>query len=214
MRISPNHPRLRLVALACWAISGWCIVQGSRLTVNSPSVALMIAGVEVLGLILLAIGLAFWQIGIDKRAGIVFDTKGLLLNLGHSAAFIAWENIERVGVSSYRSSVLSLGSHHQLGIRLRNTDAYVQSYEERLPAARGLIARSLRLLQSTLRPLQRHSDQPIASQLAQYRSETGYDVLVPEALLGGRASAFAELLDTYRLRLSERAVLGTFYPLR
>jgi hypothetical protein len=214
MRISPNHPRLRLVALGCWAVSGWCMLQGGRLAGSGTFFSIMVVGVLLLALLLLAIGVAFWQIGLDKRAGIVFDTKGLLLNLGHSAAFIAWENIDRVGVSSYRASVLALGSRRQLGIRLRNPDAYVQSYEDRLPAAPGPLASGLRLIQSILRPFRPIADQPIVGQLSQYRAETGFDVLVPEALLGGRASAFAELVDIYRLRSSERQVLGAFYPTR
>jgi len=214
MRISPDHPRLRLVALGCWAISGWCMLQSGRLVGAGAVFSIMVVGVLMLALLLLAVGVAFWQIGLDRRAGIVFDAKGLLLNLGHSAAFVAWENIERVGVSSYRASVLALGSRHQLGIRLRDTSAYVQSYEDRLPAAPGPLARGLRLIQSALRPFRPIVDGPIVGQLSQCRAETGYDVLVPEALLGGRATAFAELVDIYRLRSSERAVLGAFYPTR
>src|SRR5262245_50319929 len=87
MRITPNHPRLRLVALGCWAVSGWCIIQGGRLVSTQPGLSLMIVGVELLGLLLLAIGIAFWQMSVDTRAGIVFDAKGLLFNLGHSSAF-------------------------------------------------------------------------------------------------------------------------------
>jgi hypothetical protein len=214
MRISPDHPRLRLVALGCWAISGWCMLQGGRLAGAGPVFSIMVVGVLLLALLLLAVGVAFWQIGLDKRAGIVLDAKGLLLNLGHSAAFVAWENIEQVGVSSYRASVLALGSRRQLGIRLRDTSAYVQSYEDRLPAAPGPLARGLRLIQSALRPFRPIADRPIVGHLSQCRAETGYDVLVPEALLGGRATAFAELVDIYRLRSSERAVLGAFYPVR
>jgi hypothetical protein len=214
MRITPNHPRLRLVALGCWAVSGWCIIQGAQLAGDHPALSIMVVGVELLALLLLAFGVAFWQISADKRAGIVFDTKGLLLNLGNSSAFIAWENIERVGVSSYRIRVLSIGSRRQLGIRLRDTTAYVQSYEDRLPAAQGLLARGLRLVQSLLRPYQRVADTSIVSYLAQCRAGTGYDVLVPEALLGGTAEAFVDLLDTYRLRSSERQTLGSFYLAR
>lgn len=215
MRIAPNHPRLRLVALSCWVVSSWCIIQGSQLAGDHPSFSLMVVGVELLALLLLAVGVAFWQIGADKRAGIVFDAKGLLLNLGHSSAFIAWENIERVGVSSYRMRLLAIGSRRQLGIRLRDVGAYVQSYEERLPAAEGLLARGLRLVQVLLRPYERAVDSPvIASYLAHCRAETNYDVLVPEALLGGTAEAFVELLDIYRLRSSERRTLGSFYLAR
>jgi len=214
MRIAPNHPRLRLVALGCWVVSSWCIIQGSQLAGDHSAVSIMVVGVELLALLLLAVGVAFWQIGADKRAGIVFDAKGLLLNLGHSSAFIAWENIERVGVSSYRTRLLAIGSRRQLGIRLRDVGAYVQSYEERLPAAQGLLARGLRLVQSLLRPYQRPLDTPIITYLAHCRAETSYDVLVPEALLGGTAEAFVDLLDVYRLRSSERRTLGSFYLAR
>jgi hypothetical protein len=213
MRITPNHPRLRLVALGCWVVSGWCIIQGAQLAGDHPILSIMVVGVELLALLLLAVGVAFWQISADKRAGIILDTKGLLLNLGNSSAFIAWENIERVGVSSYRARVLSIGSRQQLGIRLRDTAAYVQSYEDRLPAAQGLLAGGLRLIQSLLRPYQR-ADTSIVGYLAQCRTGTGYDVLVPEALLGGTAEAFVDLLDTYRLRSSERQTLGSFYLAR
>jgi hypothetical protein len=214
MRIAPNHPRLRLVALGCWAVSGWCIVQGGQLAGNYPAFSIMVVGVELLALLLLAVGVAFWQISADKRAGIVFDTKGLLLNLGHSSAFIAWENIERVGVSDYRVRVLAIGSRQQLGIRLRDVGAYVQSYEERLPAAEGLLASGLRLIQSLLRPYERVADAPLVVRLEQNRAATSYDVLVPETLLGGSAEAFVDLLDLYRLRSSERRTLGTFYLAR
>ena len=140
MRITPNHPRLRLVALGCWAVSGWCIIQGGRLASGHPGLSLMIVGVEVLGLLLLAIGIAFWQMSVDTRAGIVFDAKGLLLNLGHSSAVIAWENIERVGGSGYRASVLALGSRQQLGIRLRDVRAQVRpDLEKKIKALGGIV---------------------------------------------------------------------------
>src|SRR5262245_16540052 len=45
MRITPNHPRLRLVALGCWALSGWCIIQGGRLVDARPGLSLMVVGV-------------------------------------------------------------------------------------------------------------------------------------------------------------------------
>ena len=92
MRIAPNLPRLRVVALSCWAVGGWCIIYGAQLT------PVLLISTILLGALLLAIGLAFWQLSGDRRAGIVFDAKGILLNLGHSSAFISWENIERVGV--------------------------------------------------------------------------------------------------------------------
>ena len=42
-----------------------------------------------------------------------------------------------------------------LGLSLRDPQAYIQSYEERLPAARGLMARGVRLIATTLRPWRR-----------------------------------------------------------
>jgi hypothetical protein len=47
-----------------------------------------------------------------------------------------------------------------------------------------------------------------------HRFSAGYDVLVPEALLGGAADAFVDLVDTYRLRSADRRTLGVFYPAR
>jgi len=210
MRIIPNHPRLRAVALGCWALSAWCMVYGGQLLVERTAITILLISVELLALLLLAIGVAFWQLSSDLRAGIVFDTKGLLLNLGHSSAFIVWENIERVGVSRHRSNLLTLGSRRQLGIVLRDTRPYLQSYEARLPAAQGVLARGLRLIEGTLRPYRRVSDTPIANQIASCRLQTGYDVLIPEALLGGTADAFVDLVEAYRLRPSARRALESF----
>jgi len=74
MRILPNYLRLRLVALSCWVVSGWCVVQGARLAGVRSIFSILVVGVALLAL-LLAIGVAFWQLSKDKRAGIVFDTK-------------------------------------------------------------------------------------------------------------------------------------------
>jgi hypothetical protein len=213
MRITPNHPRLRLVALSCWTIGSWCVVQGSQLALTTSAHALFILSIELLELLMVAIGIAFWQIGVDKRAGVVFDEKGLVLNLGHSSSFIAWQNIERAGVSYHRASVLAIGSRRQVGICLRDINAYVQSYEERLPATQGPLARALRLIQSLLRSY-RHADASLVVRFAHYRAVTGYDVLIPEALIGGKAETFVELLDRYRLRQAERQTLSNFYPRR
>jgi hypothetical protein len=210
VRITPNLPRLRVVALGCWAIGAWCVIYGSRLVIARPAITLLIVGVELLALLLFAIGVAFWQLSNDKRAGIVFDAKGLLLNLGHSSAFIAWNNIERVGTCAHRANVLTVGSRRQLGIALRDVRPYVQSYEERLPAAQGVIARGLRLIESLLRPYRQVDDRPLTANLAANRAQTGYDVLVPETLLGGDATAFAELVETYQLRPSARQILESF----
>jgi len=44
-------------------------------------------------------------------------------------------------------------------------------------------------------------------QLAVFRAKTGYDVLIPETLLGGKAESFAMLLDSYRLHPEDRSTL-------
>ena len=206
MRIIPNQPRLRAIALGCWALGGWCIIYGGRLLAEHTATLLMLS-VELLALFVLAIGVAFWLLSSDRQAGITFDAKGLLLNLGHSSAFIGWANIERVGVTARRDNLLTLGSSRQIGIALRDQRAYIQTYEERLPAARGLLARGMRMIDSALRPWRRVSDAPIATQLVACQAQTGYHVLVPEALLGGTADAFVELIETYRLRPSARRSL-------
>ena len=51
------------------------------------------------------------------------------------------------------------------------------------------------------------NDAPIAARMATYQAQTGYHVLVPEALLGGTAEAFVNLVETYRLQPSERRTL-------
>ncbi|MBK9711661.1 MAG: hypothetical protein IPO81_10100 [Kouleothrix sp.] len=212
MRISPNQPRLRVVALACWAIGGWCLIDGGRLVGAGAAITALLISVDLLGLLLFAIGLTFWLLSNDRRAGIIFDSKGLLLNLGHSAAFITWENIERLGVTSHRASLLALGSRRQLGIALCDAEAYIQTYEERLPAASGPIARSLGWIERGLRPFRRRNSRPIAAQMAFFRAKTGYDVLIPEALLGGKADAFVDLVETYRQHPIDRHALdGTIW---
>lgn len=198
MRISPNHPRLRVVALACWATGGFCLVHGGFFSVNAPALLALTVSTQLLGFILFAIGIAFWLLSADQRAGVVFDQKGLLLNLGNSSSFVSWENIEHAGVSSHRSQLLAIGSRRQFGIALRDPARYVQSYEARLPAAHGLLARALRLIDSILRHFRTANDQPLINQLAQNRAQTGFDVLVPETLLGGRADTFAEIVEAYR----------------
>ncbi len=208
MRIAPNLPRLRAVALSCWAVGGWCIVYSARLA-GEPYGLLLLLSADLLGLLVLAIGLAFWLLSNDYRAGIVFDAKGILLNLGHSAAFIAWDNIARIGVTQRRDSLLALGSRRQIGIQLCDVEQYLQSYEQRLPAARGVFGRAVRLLAQALRPLHQASDRALRQQLAVCRAQTGYDTLVPEALLGGRAEAFAMLLESYRFQPAERRTLET-----
>jgi len=207
MRIIPNQSRLRVIALGCWVVSSWCIVYGGSLFAGHTATMLLMLCIELLGLLGLAVGVAFWLLSTDQQAGITFDKKGLLLNLGHSSAFINWANIERVGVTARRDSLLTIGSARQIGIVLRNPQSYIQTYEDRLPATRGVLARGIRLLDTALRPWRRVSDAPIAARLATCHAQTGYHVLVPEALLGGSAVAFVELIDTYRLQPSERRML-------
>jgi hypothetical protein len=207
MRIIPNQSRLRVIALGCWVVSSWCIVYGGSLFAGHTATMLLMLCIELLGLLGLAVGVAFWLLSTDQQAGITFDKKGLLLNLGHSSAFINWANIERVGVTSRRDSLLTIGSARQIGIVLRNRQAYIQTYEDRLPATRGVLARGIRLLDTALRPWRRVSDAPIAARLATCHAQTGYHVLVPETQLGGSAAAFVELIDTYRLQSSERHML-------
>ncbi len=204
MRISPNHPRLRIVAFACWALGAYCLVHGGFLSLNATTLLVLTVSTQLLGMILLALGVAFWLLSADQRAGVVFDGKGLLLNLGSSSSFIAWENIERVGVSAHRSHLLSLGSARQFGIALKHSERYVQSYEERLPAASGPFASALRAIDVLLRPFRAVSDRPLIQQLEQNRERTGFDVLIPETFLGGHADTFAQLVEAYRSHASRR----------
>jgi hypothetical protein len=209
MRIIPNRSRLRVIALGCWVVSSWCIVYGGSLFAGHMATVLLMLCIEILGLLGLAVGVAFWLLSTDQQAGITFDSKGMLLNLGNSSAFINWANIERMGVTARRDSLLTIGSARQIGIALRNPQAYIQTYEDRLPATGGVLARGIRLLDTALRPWRRVSDAPIATRLATCHAQTGYHVLVPEALLGGSAAALIELIDMYRLQPSEHRTLGS-----
>lgn len=198
MRVSSNRPRLRAVALCCWSLGLLCATMGDRLVIPSVKGAILYVCVHVLALLLLALGVAFWLLGADRRSGVIVDQKGLLLNLGHSAAFIAWENIERIGVSGHRGDLYTLASRSQLGIVLRDTRPYIQSYEPRLPAGRGPIAGATRLIAARLRPLSRPADTQLEAGLELRRAQTGYHVLVPEAFLGGSADAFLAQVAAFR----------------
>jgi hypothetical protein len=207
MRIAPNHPRLRLVALACWSVGGWWIWQSSLLAKSLLSP--IAVGLSLLaGAFILATGVAYWQLSRDQRAGIIFDAKGLMLNLGNSSAFVAWENIECVGVCRWRADLLTLGSRKQFGIRVREIEPYLQSYEARLPAAVGPLASALQLLRSSLRGYEQVGATVSARHYARQRARTGYDILVPEAMLGGSAEGFAALVDTYLGDPMRRPSLG------
>jgi hypothetical protein len=207
MRIIPNQPRLRVIALGCWVLSGWCIVYGGSLFAGRTATVLLMLCIELLALLGLAVGVAFWLLSSDRQASITFDSKGMLLNLGHSSSFISWANIERVGVTSRRDSLLSIGSARQVGIALRNSQDYIQTYEDRLPNPRGVLARGIWLIDTALRPWRHVHNAPIAARLAACQAQTGYHVLVPEVLLGGTADAFVKLVETYRLHPLERRTL-------
>jgi hypothetical protein len=200
MRTTTDTARLRRVAATLLVAGAGCVTLDSLLAASGVGPgALLLAG-DLLGLLLLAVGLAFWVLGQDQRGGVVIDNKGLLLNLGHSSAFVAWENIERAGGTSCFTSVLMLGSRRQLGIALRDTRPYIQSYEERMPG-HGPIRTGLRLVQQALRARHPLADEELALHLAGCRQRTGYDVLVPEALLGRSADAFARQIEERRVRV-------------
>jgi hypothetical protein len=207
MRIIPNQPRLRVIALGCWVLSGWCIVYGGSLFAGHTATMLLVLCIELLALFGLAVGVAFWLLSSDRQASITFDSKGMVLNLGHSSSFISWANMERVGVTTRRDSVLSIGSARQVGITLRDSQAYIQTYEDRLPATRGVLARGIGLIDTALRPWRHVNDAPIIARIATCHTQTGYHVLIPEALLGGSAEGFVNLIDTYRLQPLERRTL-------
>ncbi len=201
MRITPDHPRLRIVAIFAWLFSACLIVQVALLTPANAQHVLLVA-IMIAAIVLLAVGVAFWVLGTDTRAGVVFDAKGIMLNLGHSAAFVSWDQIGAVGVSRQRRSLLALGSSAQLGIKLRNPENYVQSYEVRLPASPSVFARALRWLYHLMQQ-NKHQDLTLA-QLERLRSTTGYDILIPEAFLGGKAAHFLEILEQYRCNPQQR----------
>jgi hypothetical protein len=200
MRVLPDYHRLRAIALGCWVIAAWWIVQLGVLKPDwvSPLLAICIV---LLSVVLLALGVAFWLLGGDRRAGVVFDSKGLLLNLGSSASFVSWDNIERIGVSGRRSHWFALGSASQLGIRLRDPEPYIQSCEPRLPAAEGPLAHSLRWLARLIQPEGTGEGLPSVEGLARVRARTGYDILVPEAFLGGKADSFVHLVHAYHVHV-------------
>ncbi len=208
MRIAPDHPRLRIIAIACWALGAWLIIQSSQIILVSQQ-RLLTVTTFVAAILIFALGITFWLLGTDRRAGVVFDAKGLMLNLGHSAAFVGWDNIVEVGVSARRRSLLAIGSRRQLGIRLQHPEAYIQSYEMRLPASRGLLASLVRLTQFMLKPFTTQIHAPTLADLAQHRRQTGYDLLIPETQLGGRAGAFLTIVETYRANPRQRRMTSS-----
>jgi hypothetical protein len=120
-----------------------------------------------------------------------------MFNMGYYAAFVAWENIAALGVTTHRSSLLSLGSPHQLGITLHDPQTFLQSYEERLPATRGPLGKALRLLARIMRQFSRSCSEVSPRSLERMRQKTGYDIVIPEALLGMPATAFVEIVESY-----------------
>jgi hypothetical protein len=206
MRIAPDHPRLRIVAVVCWALGAWLIIQSPRVDLLNQQ-RLFTAASFIAAILFFAVGIAFWLLGTDQRAGVVFDSKGLMLNLGHSAAFIGWDNIAAVGISGRRRSLLALGSRSQLGIRLQRPHEYIQSYETRLPASRSVLAVPVRLIRRLLMPFAGPAPIPTLAALEAQRRHTGYDVLIPEAQLGGRADTFCAMVETYRANPAQRRTL-------
>lgn len=205
MRIVPNHHRLRMVALVCWSLGAWWLLQPRLLAVAGLPPILGAGGVIVAAL-LLAVGAAFWLLAADRRAGVTFERKGLSLHLGHSSSFVSWENIAAVGVTGRRSSLLALGSRRQLGIRLHNPEQYLQSYEARVPPSPGLLARGVRLVERLVRA-EGVAAEPGLESLAILRRRSGYDIVIPEAQLGVRAASFAALLESYRASPDQRRAL-------
>lgn len=189
MRTYPNYTRLRFVAIFCWIISSWLILQSAQIQYFTQPLLLPVAQ-TLASLLILAVGIAFWQLATDPQAGVVLDKKGMMLNLGHYAAFIDWDNVAEIGVSHHRSSLLSLGSARQLGIRLQEPAPVIQSYEERLPASRGPLGAALRHLHRVLQPLNNSDPDAWGSHLAHTRARTGYDILIPEAILGQKIDMF------------------------
>lgn len=202
MRINPDYARLRIVAMVCWILAAWWITQFG--SIPGTAQPWLFVAVALSSIVFFAIGIAFWELGNDRRAGILLDNKGIMLNVGHYAAFVTWENIVDVGISQRRDSLLSLGSSYQLGLQLQHPQDYIQSYEERLPAAHGPMGAMLRLLEWALRSIRPKNRAPTLASLAQTRARTGYDILIPETLLGGKAEEFAELLELYRTERCRR----------
>jgi hypothetical protein len=206
MRITPNHPRLRATAIACMIFGAWALLKSSQIaTAGYP--AILAVAIDIAAILCLAIGITFWLLGTDRRAGVVFDSKGLMLNLGHSAAFVSWQNIASVGVSHKRSSLIALGSSAQIGILLKNPAEYIQSYETRIPASRGTLGCAVRLIQRATAMGRSAPSTPGVADIAAQRRRSGYDLLIPELLLGGRSAAFVELVDAYRQNPHRRHML-------
>lgn len=208
MRITPNHPRLRIIAVGCWVIGSWLFIHNGLIE-GGQEVRLLSISITIAAMLLLAFGISFWLLGNDRRAGLIFDSKGLMLNLGHSASFVAWEQIAEIGVCRRRVSILALGSRTQLGIRLRDPDAYLQSYEPRLPASKGLLATAVRRVQLLTHHVGSRDGIPTLEDLQRLRAYTGYDVLIPEALLGGHAEALVTMLEAYRYDPLQRRSLAS-----
>lgn len=205
MYSKPNFSKLRIIAIVCWLISGWWMIQLSQLDEIITMPLFFIAKI-LSSAIFLAVGIAFWQLGTDKRAGVSFDSKGMMLNMGWYAAFVGWENVADMGSSSYRASLLSIGSARQLGIKLQQPERFAQSYEERLPASRGPLAKALRLLAwATRKPQHATSPQTVLQQLRHCRARTGYDILIPETMLGHDVEHFLELVQPARFIMGHTA---------
>jgi hypothetical protein len=208
MRTNPDYARLRIVAIVCWSLSGWWIVQMIHIE-PVTSISILPFAKFIASVLVLAVGIAFWQLATDKRAGIIVDKKGMMLNLGHYAAFVAWDNLVELGKSQHRDSVLALGSPRQLGIRLDDADTFLQSYEERMPASTGLLGTALRFLERTIRHWHHNPSGLTPEHLAHTRSVSGYDILIPEAILGQKVDVFINTIEQYR-RYPQRSITQKF----
>ena len=65
----------------------------------------------------------------------------------------------------------------------------------------GPLGSSLRWLVRLIRPAQSVEKLPTTGELARVRARTGYDILVPETFLGGKADSFVRLVHAYRAKL-------------
>jgi hypothetical protein len=200
MRLYPNLLRLRIVALGTWITAALAVVYGLQLSNQQPQIPFaLVFAMQIFSLIGLAIGIGFWQLSTDRQANIQLEPKGISLQLGHAAAFVHWDNIAALGVTTQRDSWLSLGSQRSLGIRLNDLTLYTQSYEERLPTQAGVLGLALRQIKRVIGNESANLDARLLNHLTSNRKRTSYDIIIPETFLGGQAAAFVKLADAYRI---------------
>jgi hypothetical protein len=70
-----------------------------------------------------------------------------------------------------------------------------------------VLAGPVRLIRHLLMPFAGQLPIPTPAVLEGQRRRTGYDVLIPEAQLGGRAAAFCAMVETYRANPAQRRIL-------